>query len=265
VSDDETPQEKKTTITVPAAVHTDRLWDGPRYIENASAEPVYIETKKEYWDHLAKHGMRMKGQQESDPGPHYDPAPAAPETLPPLERREFTRREAEVILASKAFRQKYGIKETVHCNRCFARKLSVWLAKVHVTNKKFGVICQCGVALYNPEGGMTNEGMNRFANSSATSDNLGMGVLTSQFGGRMVPVTAIERDEASLVRAYWSVMQNFDYDLRWFCGNCFDGSQDEDDSMGVRITPTSVAVACANFCRMLAYGRDDGSGAGLLH
>src|SRR5262245_27831872 len=57
------------------AVHGEELWDGARYIHNATSEPVFVETKKQYWELLARTGFRMTDQAESTTGPAVAPDP----------------------------------------------------------------------------------------------------------------------------------------------------------------------------------------------
>src|SRR5688572_1442356 len=207
MSDDEKPVEP---VSAPV-VHTDTLWGGPRWIENVAPEPVYVETKEQYWALLAKYDKRMKGQQESDPGPHFDPKDIIKtgKDVPVdwIPRRPFNRREAETIYAVYPLLEKYGIKQAVYCTRCFALNRESDRVKIIGTTKKIGAVCLCGVIAYEPPGGMTNEPSRRLANTSQTSDNLGSGLLMTPIGGKVVPTVSIEADEASIIRDYATMMQ----------------------------------------------------------
>ncbi|RPJ82872.1 MAG: hypothetical protein EHM13_08350, partial [Acidobacteria bacterium] len=79
-----------------AAIHGDELWGGPRFIENAESEPVYVETQAQYWELLRKNGLRMRDQQESTTGDGPPvPRPTPIHETPHPEIAPMTKAEAE--------------------------------------------------------------------------------------------------------------------------------------------------------------------------
>jgi hypothetical protein len=51
----------------------------PQFIKNATGQPVWVETKQDYWNLLNRTGWIMADQQESTTGPVQErPAPKIP-------------------------------------------------------------------------------------------------------------------------------------------------------------------------------------------
>lgn len=198
------------------AVIDDELWDGPRWINDVGPEPVYVRTKSEYWKLLRKHGLRMKGQQESTTGdgpkgeafvtPKLDPVVV----VPPL-----TQEEAHLFGAMSAIFKKFGLKEVLTCNACLARNRNDGVRPT-ITNRRVVIECRCGIAEYVAPTGTTDLVLEKLANTAITQNDKVMGVVMTDAGHVNRPTTLLHDMEALLIRRYVGVLHARSLEPHWF-------------------------------------------------
>ncbi len=244
-----TPETTTAPQGISAVVHSDTLWDGPRWVQNLGHEPVWVETKQQYRDELNKRGLRMKDMQESTTGPEREIVPEIPiEFTPTKPPAPLTQREAHIFSAMRHFFLKHGIKEAIFCNQCFARKREHGCRASSSARMVF-IECRCGVAKYVPPTGTTDMLMERLSNLTHTSDDKSTALISTDVGGVMVPALTLAKHEADLLREYAVLMRARDYEMSWYCVNCWDGLLDDD--MGISITANAVSIVCPKHCRIL--------------
>src|SRR5690348_15620632 len=142
--------------TTAPALQTSELWGGPRWIENATSEPVYVTTKEEYWALLNARGLRMKHQQESSTGPAQNIIDEVNAALPkPRIVPRLTQEEAHIYGAIFAVKRRLGIKETLWCKECFRRNTHHGV-RLLLRTDLVRVMCRCGIADYQPPTGTTD-------------------------------------------------------------------------------------------------------------
>lgn len=264
MSDDEKkPIEPKADDAAPAktvdvpAVHTDELWGGPRWIENAQRESVFVRTKREYWDLLAKNNKRMVDQQESDPDPHhYDPPPPPIpiELTPPPPPKPMTQEEAHVWAAMGAVYRRYSLEECLWCKQCAMRYPDQSGIAVAVTNRRVRYECRCGSTEYlAPKG--TTDLLSTFADTAITALDRTSAKLETPIGGILVPAHLLQDREAQLIRRYARSLLARDIEPWIFCKPCRSTriAVLEDDTCAVNITSDQIAIVCPKHCRMLFY------------
>ena len=241
------------------AMHGDRLWETPssasgRFIENLDSEPVWVETKTQYFKELNKRGLRMKAQQESTTGPEREipvPIPLAYQPTPPPD--PITMGEAHVFGAMRAFLLKHGITEATFCDRCDTRKREAG-CNVVVHGRRVANTCRCGTAEYRSPVGTTDMILERLANLTYTANDRVGGIISMPIGDRLTPTTMLAAQEGTLLQQYFTILQRRELQPRWFCRACWDSrSLSEDDAMGLHVGPHNIHIVCPKYCRMLCW------------
>lgn len=244
--------EKKPDAPAAPAVHTDELWGGPRLIENATADPVPVATKAEYFKLLNSRGLRMKDQQESTTGPQVDPAvlkaleaPVKPSrAVPPM-----TQDEAHVHGAITAVWKRYGLLETLWCPTCFAHGEHHGVSLV-VGSKGVAIRCRCGEATYVAPVGTTDLMLSRLANTTVVEVDRSRGGILTPNGVVAVPVIELQAIEAVLIARWASYLKARQKEPRLFHKDCFVGNpSDEEAGIGLHISADRVILVCP--CRHL--------------
>jgi len=239
---------KANGVAAPA-VHSDELWGGPRWIEHAGPEPVYVRTKQEYWDLLNRTGHRMKGQQESTTGPTRDPHDIQTFTPPPpaahLEPLSYD--EATLFFASGAVWRNLGLREALSCEVCFALGRHPGM-RVIVGSNSVMVQCRCGLRNYvGPRG--TTDLPNRLANTARVLGDRSTGLLYDA-NNQPVRVATIRLlpEETKIVQQYQRVLSSRRWELRLFCAACWTGRTTAGHEAQTSITAERVIITC--HCRV---------------
>ena len=227
------------------AVHTDELWGGPRLIENATPEPVQVDTKQQYWDLLHSRGLRMKEQQESSTGPG-DPLPRP--TPPPLEEipvAPMTMEEAHVLGAFEAILRRFDLTASLWCDRCFARDRHHGVRYV-VKPDRIALTCRCGTALYTPPRGTTDVVL-RTLHLSVTPNDKASGSIVTAAGPIPAPTIYLHAMEDLLIRRWLVAMRRRGFEPRLFHrGDCHPSRspQAEDEQVAIHMTPEQLILVC---------------------
>ena len=233
------------------AVHSDELWGGPRFIKNAQAEPVYVETKEQYWELLRKNGLRMQDQQESTTGdgPGPDPVIHVHETPhPPV--LPLTTHEAEVFGAMTAVLLRYALIESLWCTHCFARRQPHG-CRVLVDRNRVAIECRGGVATWAAPVGEPNPILRVLANSAASPVmDAAPGTIVTPAGPVARPARLLLDVEATIMRAYFRVLKSRGIEPRWHHRDCWRGNPWlDDDALAIYVDADQVVAVCA--CRQL--------------
>ncbi len=236
--------EPKAPVT--PAVHSDELWGGPRFIENASHEKVWVGTKKAYWKLLKQNGFRMKDQQESTTGDNVAPIAVPKELLEP-EVAPMTQQEAQVYGAMRAVFKRYGIIEVVYCTDCFERHRAHG-CRVIVNAKEVSMLCRCGKAEYHPPTGTTDTVLDTIANTAITELDKMPGTMMTKVGELLVPTLVLPDQVAELIRAHIKGLRLRNKEPRWFHGGtsgCYLGRpENEDNAMALNVGPNDINILC---------------------
>ncbi len=246
--------ESKTKDTIPAkaevsttapAVHSDRMWEGPRVFDQGDGVPTQIETKTEFRDYLNKHGLRMKDQQESTTGPTREraniPAEFSLVVVEPL-----TMREAHAIGAMKAVLKRHGLSEALWCDDCFSRKRPHGCRTI-VNDAEVVIGCRCGVAKYRAPMGTTD-----LLAPLVTPNDASVGTIETSDGQKFVPTLMLTDDEAYRIQAWMIVLRQRNKEPWLFHSGCYAGNPyDEDNSAALKVTRHEVIIACG--CRQLFW------------
>jgi hypothetical protein len=261
VSDDEKPRDTATDLPVMTqapAIHGDTLWDGPRWITNAQNEPVWIETKAEYWALLNRLGKGMKNSLESTTGPEQ---PKVPEPLPlslqPTPQPDpLTKEEARIMASMSAVFRRYGLREAMFCRRCFTRNRDDGCAQI-IMDREVSIRCRCGKAAYHPPVGTTDLVINHLTNTPVREMETTQASIVTGSVAQAVKAVILNKTEATILRAYAKMLKTRELEPRWFHRACWDGvGLGEDDSVGIKITDLQIAILCK--CRLLFEGASDG-------
>lgn len=173
------------TSTEAPAIHDDTLPGGPRWMHNLADEPIWVETKTQYQQELAKRGLKQADtarHNTDDRSPwatatrlkagHRDPAvqnaegawvatpppaqkPPAPTGLVDLHGRpaggvahvHLSNEEAQILRAYKKFLHKHGLREALLCNSCFERN-SPDGCRAFVRPERILIQCRCAERTY---------------------------------------------------------------------------------------------------------------------
>lgn len=240
-----------------AALHTDELWGGPRFIENAQHQPVWCETKEQYWALLRANGVRMKDQQESTTGPGPDPElDTRPhvETLPPIVVRPLVKDEAHLVGAMTAIYRRYGLREAVFCADCFARERPHGCRMI-VSDRRIEIQCRCGVAAYAAPTGTTDLVLRSLANMTHTENDKTIGTIMAANGlPEFRPVRLLHDGEAYIISEYFRLMTRRHKEPRLFHSGCAAGDPRHDDNptaLGVSINASEIVLVCR--CQQLFW------------
>lgn len=250
--DEPGPSERR-----PAAIHGSELWGGPRFITNAQNDPIFIETKQQYWDLLKRTGMRMQDQQESTTGD----GPVGPTRIPihqtphpPIPALRLY--EAEVFGAITAVFRRYGLAETLWCNDCFARHMPHGCRMV-VSSRVVHLECRGGTAQWTTPAGETNLVLRTIANTTITRAEQRPGTIRTLEGEVSRPARLLLPQEMDIIRAYFRVLEARNLEARWHHTDCWSGNPlFEDDQMALAITDDSFIAVCQ--CSQLFYRREGG-------
>jgi hypothetical protein len=231
-------------------MHSDRLWDGPRWITNAQREPVWVETKAEYFRLLNSLDKRMKNQQESTTGPEQPkvdtPLPLFLQPTPPPE--PISKEEARVLAALIPIRKRHGYREALYCRRCFTRNRDDG-CRVLIHDRVVAIECRCGVAEYVPPSGTTDMVISTIANHPVKELERTTATIVRAGVHSVLPAVILNATESTILRAYAKFCHSREYEPRWFCNGCWDGrSLSEDVSVGMQITADAIELLCE--CRM---------------
>ncbi len=252
---------EQTTPTAPVgaspAVHSDVLWDGPRWIENATEEPVWVETKQEYWNLLNRTGFKMKDQQESRTGPERDPidwispAKAHEPATPNQVLTPFTPGEAETIYAEDAILKRYGLKEALYCETC-AHEDRPHGCRVEISNARITVFCRCGTRSFSGPKGTTDLPTSLSHIGRSLNDVQSDGHLFTA-DGQEVPLQVewLHPEETKVIQAYFRLMRRYNYAPFFQCSTCHAGMPIRPDTtLQVSVSHDRVALMC--HCHILA-------------
>jgi hypothetical protein len=257
--EDDKPDEAAAPVPEPKAeagapaVHSDQVWGGPRFIHNATGEPVWVETQEEYWALLNREGLRMMDQQESTTGPEQlkTPEPTPVHQLPAPPVAPMSMDEAHIYGAITAVFQRYGIIETVWCDHCFVRNLHHG-CEVRVSSREVVIRCRCGVARYKAPTGTTDMVLKRVTTASITQNDRTAGSIMTPAGPEFRPTVLLHDMEAILIKRYVTALRTRGKEPRLFHKACWSGRpQDEDEALAMSVTPQQIILICK--CYMLFH------------
>jgi hypothetical protein len=223
-------------------------------MENIDGQPIWVESKTQYFEELNKRGLRMKDQQESTTGPEREIVPEIPaEFLSSPPPDPLTQAEALIFGAMRPFLAKHGITEAMWCNRCEVRKRDSG-CRVRVTSTSVAYECRCGKTEYRPPTGTTDTVLAELGGLRFTSADRMTGSISTPVGDVLVPTIALSDVEGSLLVSYFRMMARRELEPRWFCRTCWDGaSLSEDDSMAINARSNVIQIICPKHCRMLYW------------
>lgn len=246
VPDPTTPAEKQTL-----AVHDDRMWDGPQYVDGLPGRP-YISSKKQYFALLNEAGLRMRDQQESTTGPQTARPITAADLLPPtVVVPPMTQDEAHIYGAITAVFRHYELIETLWCEDCFARNRHHG-CRMQVTPKAVLLQCRCGHARYAPPTGTTDLVLSRLPNIGRTRADTLAGTVMTDAGPVLRPTALLHDMEALLLRRYFAALRARHKEPRLFHRACFDGHPErEATALALAVSPERLVLVCA--CRTLFH------------
>jgi hypothetical protein len=237
--------EMKPDVPVTPAIHTDAMWDGgPQWVEHLGHEPVWVETKAQYFEELNKRGLRIKGMQESSTGPErliVDPTPP-----PPAPIRDFAADEARTMRIAEVTLSRYGLLEALSCDRCFTLNQPDG-TRVESSTSAMRVECRCGVRQYRAPAGTDLGGS--LASSTLTLADVTDGVAFTPDGqGKTLPTTLLTAEDARVLLAYVRVLRSHRLSARWFCRGCWDGRPIEGHDLQKALTDDKIVMVCQ--CRI---------------
>ena len=242
-----TEDEKLAEGESAPAVHSDELWGGPRWIEHAQHEPVWVETKEQYFDLLNRRGLHMKHQAESTTGPVRDPDPIIlppPIVVPPMHQDE-----AHVYGAITAVFRRYGLIETLWCEDCFAAGRPHG-CRMRVTDHDIILECRCGFARYQPPTGTTDLVLRSLTTSSIVELDKTLGTILTPNGPLVQPVVVLQAQECLIIRRYMAALRARAKFPRLFHTGCFSGDpRKESEALHLSIRPDQIVILCR--CRQL--------------
>ncbi len=247
------PDSENAPTKVAPAMHGDTVWGGPRFIENASHEKVWVETKEEYWALMRKTGFRMKDQQESTTG---DPTFASQPIEVPKELREvevppMSQSEAQLYGAITAVLKRYRLNETIWCSHCFTRHRHHGV-RMRVHAREVSMECRCGKAAYVPPMGTTDTILETIANTSIVALDKQAGTVLTKLGPEFRPSTTLQDAEASIIRSYTLALRKRGKEPRWFHHECYLGRPErEDNALAMSIGENDITLVCP--CRILFH------------
>lgn len=233
-------------ISVPA-VHSDTLWDGPRWLENAGPEPVYVETKQQYWDLLNRRGLQMKDQQESRTGPSRDPADLElfeppPPSLEIVAPAPFTKDEAELFYALEAVLARYRMLETLWCRVCFAANRPHG-CRTTVNGRRIRVECRCGVREYQGLTGTTDLPTS-LANQALTAFDHTIGQLITAGVPVAVQTVLLSDQDAKILRQYGRMLEDRNLEARRWCRQCWQNRLADETVIQEQMSEAQIVLAC---------------------
>jgi hypothetical protein len=226
------------------AVHTSELWGGPRLVENATADPVQVDTKQQYWDLLNATGTRMKDQQESTTGPAR-PEPELPTPLPPIVVPPLEQDEAQVFGAFEAILRRYRLIVSLWCEHCFARGRHHGV-RYTVKPDRVALTCRCGTALYTPPRGTTDTIL-RTLHLSVTANDTTTGAILTAAGPVPAPTILLHQMEDLLIRRWLVAMRRRGLEPRIFHhGPCHPSGSPvaEDEALAIHMSPEQLILVC---------------------
>jgi hypothetical protein len=244
VPDPKTPPEKQTV-----AVHDDRMWGGPQYVDGLPGRPL-VTSKSQYFQLLNDAGLRIKDQQESTTGPKHDPAPV-PQMPPPIVVAPMTQEEAHIYGAITAVFRHYELVETVWCEDCFARGRHHG-CRMRVTPKHVLLECRCGHAMYQAPTGTTDLVLSRLPNIARTRADTTAGTVMTEAGPVARPTALLHDMEALLLQRYFQALRARHKEPRLFHRACFDGHPEhEAQALAIAASAERLVMVCA--CRTLYH------------
>lgn len=227
------------------AVHDSTLWGGPRLIENATPEPVQVDTKQQYWDLLHARGLRMKEQQESSTGPGEPLPRPAPPPLAAIDVPPMTQDEAHVHGAFDAILRRFRLAASLWCNHCFARDRHHGV-RYTVKPDRVAITCRCGTALYTPPRGTTDVVL-RTLHLSVTENDKTMGTLVTAAGPIPAPTIYLHAMEDLLIRRWLVALRRRGLEPRLFhLGDCHPSRSPtaEAEQIAIHMSPEQLILVC---------------------
>lgn len=252
---DDTTPDPPADLEQPAApaVHGTELWGGPRRIEGLPGMPT-IATKEEYWRALNDAGLRMQDQQESATGPApLEPRDIdAPPVLPPVDVPPLSQSEASVLGAFTAILRRYGLKETVWCEDCLARR-RMHGCRMLVQSNLVLLKCRCGEAAYRPPVGTTDLVLSNLSQIAKTRLDRTTGSVFTKFGPEARDVVYLHDMEVRLILSYLAVLRRRHKEpLLYHDACCTKGwPKPEDEAIAIAATPEQLILLCK--CRQLFW------------
>jgi hypothetical protein len=235
--------ETEKPVTAPA-VHTDTMWNGPQFVEHLGHEPVWVETKAQYFDELNKRGLRIKNMQESSTGPER--LIAEPELPGPKPIRDFTGDDARLMRQAEHSLKRYGLIEAVSCDRCFELKQHDG-CRVQSGNTYMRVECRCGTRAYQGQAGV-DLGGSMASTTTTLLDHSGGVVFSPDGDGAGLPASMLATEDARLLTAYVRALKAHQLSVRWFCRGCWDGRPLDGHDCQKMLTDEKVVMVCQ--CRI---------------
>lgn len=234
------------------AFHSDTVWGGPCFVTNAEDQPVWVETKAEYWALLRKNRLHMRDQQESTTGDGPPPpAPPTPLHLTPHPGvAPLTKHEAEVFGAMTAVLKKYDLVESVWCTHCFTRGVPHG-CRVVVNARVVHVECRGGLAQWTTPVGETNLVLQTLAQTAGSrATDYAPGTITTAAGPVMRPARILSAEECVIIRTYLRLLTRRGLEPRWHHRACWSGNPwHEDDALALQVSDDQIVGVCA--CRQL--------------
>ena len=233
------------------------MWDGPRWVENATADPVWVETKQQYWDLLNRTGFKMRDQQESRTGPERDPLdwiekPKAHDPATPSQvLTPFTPEEAEAIYAEDALLRRYGLREALYCETC-ATNNRPHGCRVELTPTRITVFCRCGTRSFSGPKGTTDLPTSLSHIGRSLNDVQNDGHLFTA-SGESIPLKVewLHPEETKILQRYFRLMRKYTYAPFLQCTTCQAGQPiGPGTTLDVSISHERVALMCQ--CHILA-------------
>jgi len=235
---------EKTPNGSPAII-SDELWGGPRFIENAGHEPVYVETKKEYWDLLNRRGLRMKDQQESTTGPEREVLEPTGVTVQPVPHLDpFSYDEATLVHGADRVNRNLGLVETIDCDICFALGRHSG-TRIVCRPTLVRVECRCGSREY--IGPVGTDGAVVWNAARTLADRTTGGLFDGHGEYAALPTILIQSEEATILRQYTRMLAGRRLTAGYFCRGCWDGRPTA-TKLRVKISRDEIVMACS--CRL---------------
>lgn len=238
--------DKKATVAPAAApaVHSDTMWDGPQWVEHLGHEPVWVETKQQYWDELNRRGLQMKDMQESSTGPEREIV--IPEEAEEAPIRDFTAEEADIIRLAETVLHRYGMVEAMSCDRCFRRNVEDG-TRVQTSSAWVRVTCRCGLRAFTAPVG-TDIGGSLASTTTTLADRMDGMAFSPDGDGMTLPTTLLTTEAAHVLLRYVRTLKANKLSVRWFCRGCWNGRPVDGSDIQKALTDQKIAMLCQ--CRI---------------
>lgn len=237
-----------------AAVHTDTIWGGPRWVHHATEKPVWCETKEDYWRLLSTHGFQMHDQAESTTKFEHlrEAAPIPKEFTPSPVRQPMSMGEAHLWACADAVFQARDFHCVVlTCLECYTRNRFEW-CQIEKTAKRIAITCKCGTFGYTPPMGTTDFG-GKIPTLALKSEAPTIATLMSPDGSQnVVPAEMLSDTEALILKAWVKMLRGRELEPHIYHIGCFNGDpQDVSNEVGMKVSHDEIVLICP--CKLLAH------------